>query len=125
MRNGACKAIELPDDYTVKSPSVRVGHKPIELWALFLRSRDTDIHVFSGDGPAAALAVLAEFTRLHRNVLSVVRRADPRVDRCLHIYPRFYDSENPARPRRAALLNSVSKRRVVPSQASAFPRRTR
>src|SRR5262249_41595331 len=64
-----------------------VGHESIEFGALLLRSADTNIDVFAGNNPTAALAIFAKLASLHRWILAVVSRRDPCVYCGTHDFP--------------------------------------
>ena len=64
VRNGPCKAVKLPNDHDIKAATVWFGHQAIEFRSLFFGATDSQVHIFPGDTPPAAIAILAKFARL-------------------------------------------------------------
>src|SRR5579872_2242701 len=89
MRHRSCEAIELPYAHKIEPSLMSVGHQAIQFWPTVLRTRDTGIHVLSGDCPTATLAVFAHLAKLHFGTLPVADRAYPCVDRCAHCSTSF------------------------------------
>jgi len=86
MRHGASKPVELPTNDYIEAPAVRVGHEPIKFGPFLLRARDPYINVFAYDAPAAALAVLPEFKRLHARVLALIGCRDAGIEGHSHLF---------------------------------------
>jgi len=80
VRHGARETIKFPDHYSVKAPAVGVGDQAVKLWPLFLGARDAEVHVFAGNGPAAAPCILAQFANLHLRRLAVTNGADAGIE---------------------------------------------
>src|SRR5579884_431752 len=57
MADASGETVKLPNRYHIKVALVRIGHEPVQFRPPVFRARDSDIHVFSSDSPAAALAV--------------------------------------------------------------------
>lgn len=76
---------------------MRVGHQSVKFRPLFPRSADSCIHKFAYDGPSSPLAVFAQFSRLHRRILSVQEMADKvrelNNDKAVSRYYRMSDAD--------------------------------
>ena len=72
MPETAREPVVAVDQDAIEMSAPGVGHHRVEVRATVLPVADSLIDVFTGDGPAAALDVLAQLAGLHRNILAVV-----------------------------------------------------
>jgi hypothetical protein len=87
------EAIITVDDNGIHTSLSASNEKRVQLRPTLFRTRHTRIHVFTFDLPTSTLAVLPQFSCLHRNILAVVCRADSRIDCDSHLLvPPVFES---------------------------------
>jgi len=69
---GTGKAVEPPNDYNFKLPSVRVCNEAVKLGTALFSAGYSNVHVFVDERPSATLAILPYFAGLRFGILAVI-----------------------------------------------------